>query len=79
MPPDAQFPDKIQIVPGLPPSEEKLEELPPAKVEESTAEISEETVEDPTEAASEVTPEEAPESAPEEPPKKTGKTREAPK
>jgi len=35
MPPDAQFPDKIQIVSELPPSEEKVEELQEEKAEET--------------------------------------------
>jgi small subunit ribosomal protein S3 len=38
MPPDAQFPDKIQIVSELPPSEEKVEELPQEKAEEKAEE-----------------------------------------
>jgi ribosomal protein S3 len=38
MPPDAQFPDRIQIVSELPPSEEKIEKLPEetGKNEEAT-------------------------------------------
>jgi small subunit ribosomal protein S3 len=35
MPPDAQFPDKVQIVSEMPPSEEKVEELPEEKAEET--------------------------------------------
>jgi small subunit ribosomal protein S3 len=35
MPPDAQFPDKIQIVSELPPSEEKVEEFQEEKAEET--------------------------------------------
>jgi len=35
MPPDAQFPDKIQIVSELPPSEEKAEELQEEKAEKT--------------------------------------------
>jgi small subunit ribosomal protein S3 len=60
MPPDAQFPDKIQIVSELPPSEGKVEEAPQekaaevprerakAKVEEKTEAIAEEKTEEPT-------------------------------
>lgn len=83
MPPDAVFPDKIQIVSELPPSEEKVEELPPAKVEVTTEEISQEAAEAPTEEPAEEMPEEeaeeapeaasvkAPKKAPKEAPKKT--------
>jgi small subunit ribosomal protein S3 len=77
MPSDAQFPDKIQIVPGLPPSEEKVEELPPAKVEEPTEEVPEETAAEPTEELTEEAPEEkaeeATKEASEEKPKETPK------
>ena len=38
MPPDAQFPDKIQIVSELPPSEENIAEVPQEKAEEKTEE-----------------------------------------
>ena len=95
MPPDAQFPDKIQIVPELPPSEEEVEEMPPAKVEETTVEIPEKIVEAPTEELTEEAPEESPkeivevpteepseaksEEVPEEQPQETEKTEEAPK
>jgi small subunit ribosomal protein S3 len=64
MPPDAQFPDKIQIVPALPQSEEEVEEMPPAKVEVATAEISEETSEAPPEEPTGKVPEDKAEEAP---------------
>jgi len=76
MPPDAQFPDKVQIVSELPPLEEEVEELPRETVEvvdekqvseEKAEETPKETVEEPTEAAPETVPEE------------TGKTEEATK
>jgi small subunit ribosomal protein S3 len=69
MPPDAQFPDKIQIVSELPPSEEQVEEVPQEKIEETNEEMPEEVPEEKTEATDEATPEEAPEE--------TGKTEEA--
>jgi small subunit ribosomal protein S3 len=72
MPPDAQFPDKIQIVSELPPSEEKEEEAPQekaaevpqekaeAKVEEKTEEKLEEKIEEKAEEAAEEIIEEKP-------------------
>ena len=58
MPPDAQFPDKIQIVSELPPSEEKVEEAPQEKAAEVPQEKAEEKVEEKTEEKIEETAEE---------------------
>jgi small subunit ribosomal protein S3 len=46
MPPDAQFPDKIEIIPELPPSEEKPEELRKELKEETKEEVTEEITEE---------------------------------
>jgi small subunit ribosomal protein S3 len=46
MPPDAQFPDKIQIIPEQPPSEEKPEEPREELKEETKEEITEEAKEE---------------------------------
>jgi small subunit ribosomal protein S3 len=46
MPPDAQFPDKIEIIPELPPSEEKPEELREELKEETKEEVTEEITEE---------------------------------
>ena len=87
MPPDAQFPDKIQIVSELPPSEEKVEEAPQEKAEEKVEEkteekteepIAEKTAEKPEEKAAEKTEEKAKEKT-EEKTEETGKTEEATK
>jgi small subunit ribosomal protein S3 len=48
MPPDAQFPDKVQIVSELPPSEEKVEEVE-EKAPETVAEAPQEKAEEKTE------------------------------
>jgi small subunit ribosomal protein S3 len=48
MPPDAVFPDKIQIVSELPPSEEKAEEVPQEQAEAKVAEKLEEIIEEKT-------------------------------
>jgi len=59
MPPDAKFPDKIQIVSEAPPSEEKAEEPPQEKVEEkapeTVAEAPQENVEEKAEEKTEET------------------------
>ena len=89
MPPDAIFPDKIQIL-LKPPVEEKLEEIKPEikekAVAEPTEEIAEETVEEsaeePVEETAAETTEETPEAAKEETPPETTaeeETKEAPK
>jgi small subunit ribosomal protein S3 len=72
MPPDAVFPDKIQIVSELPPSEEKVEEaaqekaaeVPQEKAEEKIEETAEEVIEE--EKTAETTAEKAKEKAVEE-------------
>jgi small subunit ribosomal protein S3 len=46
MPPDAQFPDKIQIIAELPPSEEKTEEPREELKEETKEEVTEEVKEE---------------------------------
>ncbi len=50
MPPDAKFPDKVEILPAMPPSEEKIEETtsetkpkPAAQPKEEAATTTEET------------------------------------
>lgn len=73
MPPDAVFPDKIQIVSELPPSEEKVAEVPQAKAaevpQEKVQEKAEEKIEEVVEAKIEEKVEETPvEEAPEEKP-----------
>jgi len=73
MPPDAQFPDKIQIVSELPPSEEKVEELPQETIEETPEKATEKI----PEATNEATTEETNETTPQETPEETGKTEEA--
>lgn len=60
MPPDAIFPDKVQITTALPPSEEKIEEIKTG-VKEKTAEPAEQVVETPVEESAEVAVEEVPE------------------
>ena len=95
MPPDAVFPDKIQIVSELPPSEEKVEEAPQvkaaevpqekaeAKVEEKPEEITEEPAEEITEEKTAETAKEKTEEKAaektEEKTEETGKTEEATK
>jgi len=73
MPPDAVFPDKIQIVSELPPSEEKVAEAPQTKEaevpQEKVQEKAEEKIEEIVEAKIEEKVEEPPvEEAPEEKP-----------
>jgi small subunit ribosomal protein S3 len=73
MPPDAVFPDKIQIVSELPPSEETIEEAPQVKAAEVPLEKAEVKVEEITEEKTAETVEEKAEKVAEKPPVKAAK------
>jgi small subunit ribosomal protein S3 len=79
MPPDAVFPDKIQIVSELPPSEEKVEEVPQEKAEAKVEEKTEEKLEEKAEEKAEEKTEEKAAEKIEEKTEETGKTEEATK